>query len=145
MDTGQGDEVSRGYDRRHLFPGRKRRINLRFDADEHRDVRVAATRAGLTPSGFCTDASLAAARGVAHAGHPVAGVDVTWAELASVQRNLFALRAAATDLGNLLGRAVDAIDAVDQAPPWLGEAVERVSTTLGRIDLVIDRIDQRLR
>ncbi|GIJ56197.1 hypothetical protein [Virgisporangium aurantiacum] len=145
MDTGPDDGMSRGSDRRHRFPGRKSRINLRFDMDEHHEVASAAIRAGLTPSGFCADVSLAAARGTAHAAHPVAGLDVTWAELAGLQRDLFAARTAATELGAALGQTADAINTVDQAPPWLGDAVNHAELTLDRIDSVVDRIDQRLR
>lgn len=136
--------MSRGSDRRHRFPGRKWRINLRFDQDEHRDVTGAATRAGLTPSGFCADVSLAAARGTTHAAHPVAGLDITWAELASLQRDLFAARTAAIELGSALDKAADATNTVDQAPPSLGDAVHHAELTLVRIDTVVDRIDQRL-
>lgn len=145
MGTGPGDGISRGSDRKHRFPGRKRRINLRFDMDEHRDVADAAIRAGLTTSGFCADVSLAAARGITHAAHPVAGLDVTWAELAALQRDLFAVRTAATELGAALGKTADAINPIDQAPSWLGDAVNHAELTLGRIDTVVDRIDQRLR
>ncbi|GAA1033299.1 hypothetical protein GCM10009557_34610 [Virgisporangium ochraceum] len=145
MEPGTGGKAPRGIDRRHLFPGRQRRINLRLDPDEHHDITTAAIRAGLTPSGYCADASLAAARGTTHPAHPVAGVDITWAELASLQRDLFAARTAATDLAAMLGKATDAINTVDQAPPWLGDAVHHAEAALGRIDSVVDRIDQRLR
>ncbi|NIL60069.1 hypothetical protein HCB18_27710, partial [Salinispora arenicola] len=58
MDTrtanATGDHASRrGADRRHQFPGRRQRINLRLDDAEHGDVVTAANRAGLTPTGFC--------------------------------------------------------------------------------------------
>jgi hypothetical protein len=145
MNFRAGERAPRGADRRHRFPGRQRRINLRFDPDEHRDVTAAAIRAGLTPSGFCADVALAASRGVAHAAHPVAGVDITWAELASLQRDLFAVRTVATELGIELGNAVEAINTVDQAPPWLGHAIHHAELTLSRIDTLVDRIDQRLR
>jgi hypothetical protein len=145
MNTGPGDPPSRGTDRRHRFPGRQRRINLRFGPDEHHDVTAAAIRARLTPSGFCAEAALAAARGTRGPTHSVAGVDITWAELAALQRDLFAAMAIATELGTAIGRAADAINTADQAPLWLGTAVHRAELTLDRIDSVVDRIDQRLR
>src|SRR5688572_20237044 len=83
----------RGSDRRHTFPGRQRRINLRFGSDEERDVAAAAARCGMTPTGFCADAALAAARNLTAPGDDRAG-GVTLAELSGLQRDLFATRTA---------------------------------------------------
>src|SRR5687768_15471461 len=94
LDPVAGDRAPRGMDRRHRFPGRRQRINLRLDADEQQTVADAAGRAGLTPTGFCADAALAAARGSAAPGTPVVGTGMTRTELATLQRDLFAARTA---------------------------------------------------
>lgn len=52
-----------GRVRRHEFPGRTMRINPSFTVAEHAEVIGAVRRAGLTPTGFCAMAALAAARG----------------------------------------------------------------------------------
>ncbi len=138
-------DAPRGSDRRHQFPGRQQRINLRFDADEHRDVRAAALRAGMTPAGFCADAALAAARGTAAPGGLVAGTGVTRAELAALQRDLFAARTAVIRTGTNLNQAVAALNATGDAPVWLDHAVKRCERSLDQLDAVVADVDRRLR
>jgi hypothetical protein len=135
----------RGSDRRHRFPGRLHRINLRLDDDEHRDLVAAAGRAGLTVTGFCADAALAAARGTTAPGSFIAGTGITRTELAGLQRDLFAARTAAVRAGTNLNQAVAALNATGEAPLWLNHAVARCSRTLARLDDVSARIDRRLR
>ncbi|MDG4784899.1 hypothetical protein O7626_02955 [Micromonospora sp. WMMD1102] len=150
MDTSTraatGDTPSpRGADRRHQFPGRQQRINLRLDDAEYGDVVTAASRAGLTPTGFCADAALAAARGNAAPGGLIGGTGVTRAELAAMQRDLFATRTAITRTGTNLNQATAALNATGEAPVWLDHAVRRCTQALDRLDALVADIDRRLR
>ncbi|WP_213454912.1 hypothetical protein [Rhizomonospora bruguierae] len=149
MDTrtraATGDTPSpRGADRRHQFPGRRQRINLRLDDTEHGDVVAAASRAGLTPTGFCADAALAAARGNTAPGSLIAGTGVTRAELATLQRELFAARTAITRTGTNLNQATAALNATGEAPVWLDHAVRRCVQALDKLDALVADIDRRL-
>ncbi|MGI5213905.1 hypothetical protein [Plantactinospora sp. CA-290183] len=140
-----GDTSSpRGADRRHQFPGRRQRINLRLDEAEHGDVVTAAARAGLTPTGFCADAALAAARGNTAPGGLIAGTGVTRAELATMQRELFAARTAVTRTGTNLNQATTAFNATGEAPVWLDHAVRRCVQALDKLDALVADIDRRL-
>ncbi|MTK05436.1 hypothetical protein [Micromonospora sp. CP22] len=143
--TATGDTPSpRGADRRHQFPGRRQRINLRLDEAEHSDVVTAANRAGLTPTGFCADAALAAARSTTAPGALIAGTGVTRAELAAMQRELFAARTAITRTGTNLNQATAALNATGEAPIWLDHAVKRCVQALDRLDALVADIDRRL-
>lgn len=135
----------RGADRRHQFPGRQHRINLRFDTDEHRDITAAATRAGLTPGGFCANTALAVARGTATPGALITGTGLTRSELTQLQRELFAARTAVIRTGTNLNQATAALHATGQPPIWLHHAVTRCERSLHRLDAVIADIDRRLR
>lgn len=135
----------RGADRRHRSPGREFRVNLRFDAGEHHDVVIAAVRAGLTSTGFCADAALAAARGIAAPGGLMRGVGVTRQELAGLQRELFAARTAVIRTGTNLNQAVAVLNATGVAPVWLDHAVARCDRWLDQLDAVVGDIDRRLR
>ncbi|MFY1633743.1 hypothetical protein ACN27F_10760 [Solwaraspora sp. WMMB335] len=135
----------RGADRRHQFPGRGQRINLRLDESEHSDVLEAAARAGLTPTGFCANAALAMARGTAGPGGLVSGTGVTRAELAAMQRDLFSARTAVTRTGTNLNQATAALNATGEAPVWLAHAVKRCVHALDKLDAVVADIDRRLR
>jgi hypothetical protein len=137
--------VLRGADRRHRFPGRLHRINLRLDDDEHRDLVMAAGRAGLTVTGFCTVAAIAAARGTASPASLIDGTGITHSELAALQRDLFAARTAVVRTGTNLNQAVAALNATGQPPIWLDHAVARCDRALHRLDAVIAGIDRRLR
>ncbi|MFI7650382.1 plasmid mobilization protein [Micromonospora sp. NPDC049460] len=77
--------------RRYSFPGRDHRTHVRFTGDEYAELAATATRAGLTTTGYVWEAALAAVRGVNATGEVDTG---TRAELAALQRDLFAARAA---------------------------------------------------
>jgi hypothetical protein len=137
--------VVRGSDRRHQFPGRHQRVNLRFDPKEYQDVAAAAARSGLTPAGFCANAALAAARGTANPGSLVSGTGVTRYELAALQRELLAARTAVIRTGTNLNQATVALNATGEAPEWLDQAVKRCDRSLGQLDALVADIDRRLR
>ncbi|GIJ29489.1 hypothetical protein Vqi01_46510 [Micromonospora qiuiae] len=143
--TRPGAPSLRGVDRRHQFPGRQHRINLRLDDTEHRDIVTAAARTGLTPTGFCANAALAAARGTTAPGSLITGTGVTRAELAAVQRELFAARTAVVRTGTNLNQATAALNATGETPVWLDHAVKRCERAIDRLDAVVAEIHQRLR
>jgi hypothetical protein len=108
---------------------------VRFTADEYAELAAAATRTGLTTTGYVGEAALAAARGVNATGEVDTGA-ITRAELAALQRDLFAARTAVNqaaaelrgtpagsggeDAIGACGRSVAALDAVVASQPfWL--------------------------
>ncbi|GAA4733867.1 hypothetical protein [Phytohabitans rumicis] len=137
--------VVRGSDRRHQFPGRHQRVNLRLDATEYQDVAAAAARSGVTPAGFSANSALAAARGTAAPGSLVSGTRVTRYELAEVQRKLFAARTAVIRTGTNLNQATAALNATGEPPAWLDRAVKRCERSLDQLDALVADIDRRLR
>lgn len=50
--------------RAYVFPGRHKRLFVRYTGAEYAAVTAAADRYGLTPTGFCCQAALDAARNV---------------------------------------------------------------------------------
>jgi hypothetical protein len=76
--------------RRRVSPGREHRLALRLSDEELQQVCEAAGRAQLTPTGYAGEVTVAAARA------SIAGPDVPAprAELATTQRELFAIRTA---------------------------------------------------
>lgn len=137
--------MSRGHDRTHQFPGRDRRINLRLDADEHGEIVDAAGRLGITPSGFCAESALAAARGLTPPGGTIPGTGITREELARLQRELFAAQSTVNVIGRNLNQAVAALNATGIAPDWLELAVRRYERAAEFLMGVVDEIDGRLR
>lgn len=57
------DRYWRRHHRWHVFPGRPWRVHVRFADDEYAELTIAADQVGLTPTGFCAQAALDAARG----------------------------------------------------------------------------------
>lgn len=119
---------------------RTRQVFVRLSAQEHADLTAAARRSGLTTTSFVAEAALATARGRQPPDAPVAGF--TRAELAALQRTLFALR---TGVGRIETALRQAAGAFDQAPPWLAEASTACQTLLTQLDDRIAAVDERLR
>jgi hypothetical protein len=137
--------AARGHDRQHQFPGRERRINLRLDAHEHEAVTTAAERIGITPSGFCAEAALAAARGLTPPGGLMPGTGITREELASLQRTLFEAQTTVNIVGRNLNQAVAALNATGITPVWLDRAVRSCERSADALTEVVHGIDARLR
>jgi hypothetical protein len=137
--------IPRGHDRTHQFPGRERRINLRLDAAEHDEIVDAAGRLGITPSGFCAESALAAARGLTPPGGLIPGTGITREELAQLQRKLFHAENLVNIAGRNLNQAVAALNATGVAPNWLELAVRRHEQTAEVLESVVEEIDNRLR
>ncbi|GAB3983457.1 hypothetical protein GCM10027615_68680 [Plantactinospora veratri] len=88
--TGPRAVVPVARNRARMPAGRLNCLNVRLADEEMREVSAAARRAGLTPTGYAGEVAVAAAR--ADAQGSAAGA--TRAELARVQREVFAVRAA---------------------------------------------------
>jgi hypothetical protein len=99
----------------------------------------------MTPTGFCADVALAAARGINGPSTLANGGGITRAELVSLQRDLFAARTALGRVGTNLNQAVAALNATGEPSVWLGHAVARCDRTLEQIDAAAAAIDRRLR
>jgi hypothetical protein len=112
--------------RAHASPGRQHRVLVRFSAEEFDAVAAAGLRAGLTPTGYVAESAVASAGGDG-------GVDagVSRAELAQVQRDLFAARTVLVSAAASL-RAVAAGDA--------GREVAVCVSAVARLDEVAARL-----
>jgi hypothetical protein len=131
-----------GRDRRHLFPGRERRISPSFSADEHAEVTAAARRSGLTPTGFCAVASLAAARGETGTAVPSSA---EYEALRDLQADLFDVRTAVNRVGANLNQTVTALNATGDAPQWLRTVAAMCGRTLSAVDEVVSTLHRRIR
>ncbi|WP_203755408.1 hypothetical protein [Actinoplanes cyaneus] len=130
----------RGRDRRHLYPGRVRRLAPRFTDDELGEVRNAAREVGMTPTGFLAEAALAYARRARPA-----GLEPVREQLRLLQLDLFETAAATGRISADLhdGVAVFAVSGV--VPQALERVVRLCEQRLDVLDDIIDRIDGRLR
>ena len=120
---------------------RRWRISPSFNDDEHAAITSAATRMGLTPTGYVATAALAAAR--QHGGVVVG--EERLEQLAGLQAELFDARTALNRVGGNLNQAVAALNATGQAPVWLASAVRLVVRAITALDQVVTKIDRRLR
>jgi len=130
---------TRGRDRTHRGPGRPHRLNARLSDAELAEIETAAAAAGMTPTGFLTEAGLAAARGA-----PPAALDPMRESLAQLEVELFDTRVAVGRIGTNLNQAVSALNATGQAPAWLERVAWLCEQRMLRVDAVISRIDHAL-
>lgn len=141
-----GDSTpTRGVDRRHLFPGRTRQVFVRLSTVEYEQIAAAAARADLTPTGYVAEAALAAAHATAPPGGSLSAIGVSRADLARLQRELFATRTAVALIGTNLNQAVAALHTVGRPPANLAQAADRCQQVLAALDALVAGIDRRLR
>ena len=101
-----------GRDRRHQSPRRRRNITAAFTDAEYAALAAAARRVGLTPTGFCAQAALAAAVAPTQTTTvPSLGADPRVEALAQAQVELATLRTAVVRVGTNLNQAVAALHA----------------------------------
>jgi hypothetical protein len=93
----------------------------------------------MTPTGFLTEAGLAAARGT-----PPSSLDPALEHLAQLEIELFDVRVAVGRIGTNLNQAVAALNATGQAPAWLERAAWLCEQRMLRLDAVISRVDHTL-
>lgn len=123
--------------RRYSFPGRRdHRTHVRFTAGEYAELAAAAERLGLTPTGYVGEAALAVARGLTTDGRVDTG-GITRAELAQLQRDLFAARTAVNQ----------AAAGLRQMPPGAApdDAIASCARSVAQHDAVVARIHRQLR
>ncbi|GLW36020.1 plasmid mobilization protein [Actinoplanes regularis] len=138
LPTGQDD--TRGRDRRHLYPGRPRRLTPRFTPEELEDVKAAARAVGMTPTGYLAEA------GLAHARHTrPAHLEPVREELRLLQLDLFQARTTTGRIGAHLDQILAGFVAVGTVPAELAEVVGSCAQRLAALDELIDRVDQQLR
>ncbi|MEQ4305525.1 hypothetical protein ABNF97_29780 [Plantactinospora sp. B6F1] len=113
--------------RARMPAGRSNCLNVRLADEEMREISAAARRAGLTPTGYAGEVAVAAARADTQGG----AAGATRAELARVQREVFAARAA------LVG-AARSVAGGSEGP--LREAVERLDRVAERLHGLLRRV-----
>ena len=111
-------------------------MKLRYSAAELDDITAAAARAGLTPTGYTTEAALAAARGT----RPPAAEP--WREALT---EVMAARAQVRRFGNNVNQAVRGLNAVGEAPEWLDRAVALTARAVEQLDAAAAELARRLR
>jgi hypothetical protein len=131
--------AARDRERRRRSPGRDRRLTPRFTAGEVGEIQSAAAAVRLTPTGFCAEAALTAARGVRSA-----ALDPAREALASLRAELFDARVAVGRIGTNLNQAVAALNATGEAPGSLARAVLLCERRMERLDELIGRVGRRL-
>ncbi|MBT8227491.1 MAG: hypothetical protein HKP61_21685 [Dactylosporangium sp.] len=137
--TPEAGARQRGRDRRHLYPGRRARIAPTFTETERAGIVSAAAAVGLTPTGFCAEAALAAAHGIRST-----ALDPERETLAEVQTRLFAAVVAVNRIGTNLNQAVAAFHVTGQPPPWLERAVSLCERRMRRLDETVASLHDRL-
>jgi hypothetical protein len=130
-----------GRHRTHIFPARPHRLTPRFSDDEYAHVAAAAAAVGMTPTGFCAEAAVAAATGTP----PASAGSQDRQALATLQRQLFDAVTAVNRIGTNLNQAVARLNAVGETPAWLHEAVARCLRSVDRLDEVATRVHDVLR
>jgi multidrug efflux pump subunit AcrA (membrane-fusion protein) len=99
-------------------------LHVRLTSEEWHDIAAAAARAGLKPTAYAGEAAVAAARALVVDG----GTGATRAQLAVVQREVFAARSA----------LVQAVQVSCGGPdPGLGEIG---ATMVGHLDAIAERL-----
>jgi hypothetical protein len=118
-----------GRDRAHRLPGRGRQVKLA-------DVVAAATRSGLTRSGFSAEAALAAARGTRPPDSE------PWREALT---EVMAARAQVRRFGTNVNQAMRALHGNGEPPEWLDRAVALTSRAVEQLDGATAELCRRLR
>jgi hypothetical protein len=137
VEQGRVPRTRTGRDRPHLFRGRPRAVNARFTDDEYAELATAADNAGLTPTGFCAQAALDAARNL----HTNPTERIGRQSLGSLQAELFQVR---TTVNQFRAELNCALAVHDSAAAALGQAFAAAAGSLVCLDEVISRIHRLL-
>jgi hypothetical protein len=123
--------------RAYVFPGRHKRLFVRYTEDEYAEVAAAADRFGLTPTGFCSQAALDAARDT----HTGTTEPMQHESLGNLQAELFQARLAVNQLGaELRSTRSNSQATTDDLDKLITRAVELVAD----LDDTASRIHHRL-
>ena len=149
-DTSSGQEISGGQEgqgstvvvgdavvrhRQHRFPARDRVVKARYDEPEYTALAQAASRAGLTPSGFLALAGLVAA---GQGPGPSQSAD------RELLAELLHLRTALRRYAVNVNQAVAALHSTGDAPIWLSRAVAGADRAVASADEATTRVARRL-
>ena len=124
-----------GRDRRHTFPGRRRSILLRCTDEEYADLTTAASRSGLTPSGYAAEAAISAARDSA----PPAAEP--WREALT---EVMEARAQVRRLGTNVNQAVRTLNVTGEPPEWFERALSVAASAVQRLDEAALRLARKI-
>jgi hypothetical protein len=144
-EAGGDLRYARGGSRRRRHPARTRQVFVRLSKEEYDDLAGAAARVELTPTGYVAEAALAAARGTTQVDAPLDGSGVNRAELARLQRELFAARTALNRVAVNLHQAIAARVSTGQASGAIDRSAAQARRVLYNLDAVVAVIDGRLR
>jgi hypothetical protein len=123
--------------RAYVFPGRHKRLFVRYTDAEYAEVAAAADRYGLTPTGFCSQAVLDAARN-AHTGTTE---PMEHEALGNLQAELFQARLAVNQLrAELHSTRNDRRTTTDE----LDKLITRAAELVAELDDTASRIHRRL-
>lgn len=111
------------------------RANARFDAAEWEAIVAAATRAGLTPTGYVATSAVAAAVGTEPPGSPVR----------EALRELMAARTAVNVVGGLVNQIARGINAGGQPDlDQISRAIAAMRRTVARVDEAAAAVQGRI-
>jgi hypothetical protein len=134
-------EEGSGRSRRRHSPGRTHRLTPKFTAEELAEIATTAENVGMTPTGFCADSAISAARGT-----PLSvTAEQDREELKRLQRQLFAARTAVNRFGTNVNQIATRLNATGEAPEWMGRAMALVGQSIRRLDEVIAEVHRKLR
>jgi uncharacterized protein (DUF1778 family) len=127
---------SPGRRRAYVYPGRHKRLFVRYTDAEYAEVAAAADRYGLTPTGFCSQAALDAARNA----HTSATEPMEHESLGNLQGELFQTRLAVNQLRAELHSTRSDSPAADD----LDKLITRAAELVADLDDSASRIHSRL-
>jgi uncharacterized protein (DUF1778 family) len=125
-----------GRRRTYVFPGRQKRLSIRVTDDEYAELAAAAQLAGLTPTGFCAQAALDAARDL----YTNTGAHLEREALSNVQAELFQARVTLNQVRAELARLGTGSPTLTDQDEIAASAAE----SLARLDTLISHIHTRL-
>ena len=125
-----------GRDREHHVPARTRRLKLRLSPDEFADIESAARSAGLTPTGYAAEVTVATARQT-----PTPVTEPLRVALA----DLLDARAQLRRFGTNVHLAVSAFHHSGEVQDWLADAVSDTARAVARVDRAAALIAEELR
>jgi uncharacterized protein (DUF1778 family) len=123
--------------RTYVFPGRQKRLSIRVTDGEDAEIANAAHQLGLTPTGFCAQAALDAARHL----HTGTAERMEHEALANIQAELFQARVTLNQLRAELEQTSNDTRATTDD---LDKTITRAGHALADLDGAITRIHHRL-
>jgi len=124
-----------GRKRRYRHGPRAHGVYVRYDEEEFAAVAAAAARAGLAPTAYVGEVSLAAARG---------STPPSTSILYQLGEEMLAARRQVRRFGTNVNQAVAVLHSTGQAPEWLAAAARRCDEAVARLDAAVAAVVRRL-